>query len=322
LALPVKALATTLGGLSGAGSRLAFKAVTVVEHPEWGSLTGMAPADHEMEFVSDHLSNGPPSFLVLSGPCTTAFVDGNFCVGRWPGGYGPNEDCAIAVATSGGAAGDVLGACPVFDTQPSGGQRDYLILPDGSRHDGGDCPVGAMLAAGQSLAWQSDGDTQGNNRKRLSFNRDDDPGGGWQLCFEPPPPPPPPPSTFTVISGPCTLSDGVRCVGRWPGGYGPNEYCHIMAGSGVLGGCLVFHISTDTTYGGDYLILSDGSRHDGGDCPAGAALAAGPEPGVAFGRQLPRQQREMAATQHRQWPRRRMADLLRMNELLLSILQH
>eukprot|EP01050_Picozoa_sp_SAG11_P040423 SAG11_NODE_17564_length_514_cov_2.985542_1_plen_94_part_10 len=40
LALPQAAFGTALGGLSGAGSRLALQTVTVPEHPEWGALTG------------------------------------------------------------------------------------------------------------------------------------------------------------------------------------------------------------------------------------------------------------------------------------------
>eukprot|EP01052_Picozoa_sp_SAG31_P066392 SAG31_NODE_25196_length_466_cov_0.866485_1_plen_124_part_01 len=42
LALPFGVLMSALGGLSGAGSRLAFEAVTVIEHPEFGVLTGTA----------------------------------------------------------------------------------------------------------------------------------------------------------------------------------------------------------------------------------------------------------------------------------------
>jgi hypothetical protein len=44
--------------------------------------------------------------------------------------------------------------------------------------------------------------------------------------------------TFIVVSGPCTLAEGGRCVGRWPGGYLPNEDCQIMvAREGQLGAC-------------------------------------------------------------------------------------
>ena len=48
------------------------------------------------------------------------------------------------------------------------------------------------------------------------------------------------PSSFTVISGPCTVSSEGMCVGR-PQGYGPNEACNIeVRGEGTLGACPVF----------------------------------------------------------------------------------
>jgi hypothetical protein len=123
------------------------------------------------------------------------------------------------------------------------------------------------------------------------------------------------PPTFTVVSGPCTLAQGGRCVGRWPGGYLPSEACEIAVGgggSGALGPCPVFD-----TDGGDVLVrpgrpgrlsalsvflyksvlygvfiwarwalnsqkrrflaraVPDGGRHDEAECPAGAVLAAG-----------------------------------------------
>eukprot|EP01050_Picozoa_sp_SAG11_P011425 SAG11_NODE_1209_length_5520_cov_6.530529_5_plen_260_part_00 len=187
LALPAQALATALAGLSGAGSRLALEAVTVAE---WGALTALTGTVTKTDAgaVLDPPSLGVESlfFLVLSGPCTTAVVDAHFCVGRWPGGYGPSEDCTIVVAGGGGggggAAGGVLGGCPIFDTydyQP-GGYVDYLTLPDGSQHSGADCPAGAMLAAGQRLAWHSDNAYQGQNPATRSVYGL---AGGWQVCF-------------------------------------------------------------------------------------------------------------------------------------------
>ena len=113
---------------------------------------------------------------MVSGPCTTAVVDGRFCVGRWPGGYGPNEYCKIAVA---GGSGGVLGGCPVFDTV---GSQDWLALPGGSRHSGADCPAGSALAAGQTFEWHSSGHDQGNNGNGLPAT-DSGLGGGWQVCF-------------------------------------------------------------------------------------------------------------------------------------------
>ena len=76
---------------------------------------------------------------------------------------------------------------------------------------------------------------------------------------------------FAVISGPCTVSEGGRCVGR-PEGYGPDEDCAItvVGGGGVLGPCPVF----DTDHG-DSVTLPGGARHGDSDCPEGAALAPG-----------------------------------------------
>eukprot|EP01045_Picozoa_sp_COSAG04_P041865 COSAG04_NODE_12943_length_627_cov_1.070076_1_plen_89_part_10 len=73
-------------------------------------------------------------------------------------------------------------------------------------------------------------------------------------------------------AGPCTLSEGDRCVGRAEG-YGPSEKCAITVGGGggVLAPCAVF----DLCGGDDYVTLPGGATHGGSDCPAGAALAAG-----------------------------------------------
>ena len=179
LALPLAALTTALVGLAGAGSTLVFAAVSVPEHPEWGALTGTVTAAADGPPVFDppgFILDSEPYFKVLSGPCTTALVDGHFCVGRWPGGYLPSEDCEIAVAGGAGA----LGPCPVFDINDLGG--DSLTLPDGSRHSRADCPAGAALAAGQRLAWHSDDGYQGENGNGLPQSSSGA-GGGWQVCF-------------------------------------------------------------------------------------------------------------------------------------------
>eukprot|EP01051_Picozoa_sp_SAG22_P016746 SAG22_NODE_2431_length_2580_cov_1.862555_3_plen_212_part_00 len=129
LAVPPTALATTLVGLSTAGSTLSLAAVTVPELPELGVLTGTVTVVAEGLSVLDPpdlFGTLPPFFNVLSGPCTVAVVDRHFCVGRWPGGYLPNEDCEIAVAWADGP----IGLCPVFDTA----YGDSLTLHDGIPH--------------------------------------------------------------------------------------------------------------------------------------------------------------------------------------------
>eukprot|EP01045_Picozoa_sp_COSAG04_P022745 COSAG04_NODE_2615_length_3851_cov_1.872601_2_plen_270_part_00 len=84
-------------------------------------------------------------------------------------------------------------------------------------------------------------------------------------------PPNPLAGTFAVLSGPCAVSEGGRCVGR-PEGYGPGEDCAITVGGGggVLGACPVFD-----TVDGDSVRLPGGAAHYGSDCPEGAALAPG-----------------------------------------------
>jgi hypothetical protein len=111
----------------------------------------------------------PGTFTVRSGPCTVS--DGGRCVGR-AGGYLPSEFCVIIVGGGGGA----LGACGVFDTYDS---VDYVILPDGSRHGGSDCPVGAALSPGDSVGWASNDIWQGSAPTYSMYGL----GGGWQICF-------------------------------------------------------------------------------------------------------------------------------------------
>eukprot|EP01052_Picozoa_sp_SAG31_P026830 SAG31_NODE_2460_length_5658_cov_8.348084_2_plen_916_part_00 len=92
---------------------------------------------------------------------------------------------------------------------------------------------------------------------------------------------------FTVVSGPCTVSDGGRCVGR-PDGYLPNEECEILVSgeSGMLGPCAVFDIDYALDPNDDdYLTLPDGTQRTGplhgdiwrpeqraGGCPIGKIL--------------------------------------------------
>jgi hypothetical protein len=81
---------------------------------------------------------------------------------------------------------------------------------------------------------------------------------------------------FLVLSGPCELSEGGRCVGR-PGRYDPDERCVILVGGsgGVLGPCTVFGTGCPASNcpGSephiDALRLPDGSTHSGSDFPSG-----------------------------------------------------
>eukprot|EP01051_Picozoa_sp_SAG22_P003433 SAG22_NODE_166_length_16765_cov_30.782791_15_plen_162_part_00 len=108
-------------------------------------------------------------------------------------------------------------------------------------------------------------------------------GGGWQICFDAPPPPPCIDCRFSVSSGPCTLTEAGRCVGR-PDGYGQNEQCEIgVAEGGVLGACPVFTTSfggprpagAPNGWSGDFLVMPDGRRTGASECPVGAILETG-----------------------------------------------
>ena len=189
--MPSAAWATAQSGLSGAGSRLIIEAVTLPEAPAAGAFTRTVTVGADGE-VKTYTGNVQSTFVVLSGPCTVA--EGGRCVGRWPGGYLPNENCAISVAGAGGA----IGACPVFDTNnnvnpdlsPSN-TGDYLDL-FGLIYWGADCPAGQPLAAGQELAWHSDDRYQGfvdlssthfeQSGGGLPFSGYGA-GGGGQICF-------------------------------------------------------------------------------------------------------------------------------------------
>lgn len=137
-------------------------------------------------------------FSIGSGPCTVS--DDMKCVGR-PNGYFGNEQCMITVLGGGG----VLGPCHVFDTRlpnPNIHQDgDIVTLPDGSEHCGSDCPMGVVLAPGDTVTWRSDPTSQGSGGRDSSQptwrgNGCADKGlcglpysemglgGGWQICIE------------------------------------------------------------------------------------------------------------------------------------------
>jgi hypothetical protein len=192
VSLSADALTSTMANF-GHGGHLALDGVMVVRHSELGVLTGVVTRGAGLVLDPPDLqltSFCPATFIVLSGPCTLA--EGGRCVGRWPGGYLPDEDCEIAVAGGGG----VLGPCPVFDTDGS----DKLTLPDGVNYDGSNCPAGGensnangnwpVLTTGQTLHWHSNADTQGHGQAPVRGSNEQtqrginmQPGGGWQVCF-------------------------------------------------------------------------------------------------------------------------------------------
>ena len=194
MAVPTTVLGLAETQLSDASSTLRLSAVTLPKYPEAGELTGtmMVQADGSKtidpaDFGLIPAGPNEGSFSVTSGPCTSSF--GGRCVGR-PEGYGPSEDCEITV----GGGGGVLADCGVFDTYPPSGAvgayttTDHITLPDGSTHQGSDCPVGVDLPPGGSVGWTSDGGMQGTpdcaakGSCGLSWSNDGL-GGGWQICF-------------------------------------------------------------------------------------------------------------------------------------------
>ena len=77
----------------------------------------------------------------------------------------------------------------------------------------------------------------------------------------------PPAPSFTVTSGPCTVSHDGHCVGR-PSGYNNNENCQITVdGAGTLGPCTLFN--TESSY--DHVDI-DSTRYSGSGCPEGTMV--------------------------------------------------
>eukprot|EP01046_Picozoa_sp_COSAG06_P038786 COSAG06_NODE_4509_length_4193_cov_11.274792_2_plen_387_part_00 len=189
MAVPASVLGEVGRTLSGVGSILRLDVVTVPEVPGL-EATGTVLVGTDGSKADDPPGSFPGFFLVFSGPCTVS--EGGRCVGR-PDGYGPSEDCDITVG-----GGGVLRACTVFDTMNNGVDLVTLpgTLPD-AEHEGSDCPVGAVLAPGDAIAWTSNTGNQGTvgcsgtysdngcaakGTCGLSWSQDGL-GGGWQICF-------------------------------------------------------------------------------------------------------------------------------------------
>jgi hypothetical protein len=192
-AMPFSVLVSAQAQLSGAGSTLHLSAVTLSDQPGWGALTGAATilADGSKTIEPPEWGVATSaSFIVTSGPCTVS--DGGRCVGR-PGGYlgrmqGRMEEACTIVA---GGGGGMLGACGVFDLGPF----DFVILPDGLNRGDSNCPDGEVLAAGDTVRWETDGNNQGSLGRTanpasciakgtcgLPYSHEGI-GGGWQICF-------------------------------------------------------------------------------------------------------------------------------------------
>jgi hypothetical protein len=190
-------------GLEGAGSTLILAngiSLTCAMRseqkcPQWGErgeggsadggdVSGTVTRELDGSFTFEPPGFLPPRFAVVFGPCTLA--DGGRCVGRWPGGYLPNEHCEIKVAGPG-----TIGECPIFDTwgyESRSRLGDVVTTPDGrmyggNANEGASCPIGLLLHLGQTLTWQSDDIKQGDNGNGLPFVRSIGAGGGWQVCF-------------------------------------------------------------------------------------------------------------------------------------------
>ena len=187
LIMPTAVLDEALYHLHGNGSRLVISGIAVAEHMGEGELVGTITASgntassNNNPFIREPPDFLRPYFIVVSGPCTTS-ASGQ-CVGRWPSGYGPQEECRFSVN---GGTGGVLRPCPVWDIDDG----DYVIgvnvvnRPHMTRNLA-TC-AGLQLSEGDVLRWHSDSSYQGVDNgglPRVNAQGDDSLGGGWQMCF-------------------------------------------------------------------------------------------------------------------------------------------
>ena len=227
MVVSVATLSAAISELGGAGSSLRFADVTVQEY-HYDTAQTMAITINDDGSSRTHegsLSFGRPVFSVGSGPCEIS-QDGQ-CVGR-PQGYRGNEDCAIAVVGGGGT----LASCSVFDIG-NYEYGDYMTLPGDDFVDVSDCPAGAVLATGSTMAWTSGPRYQGNaggvndngcaakHLCGLPLNTGAGLGGGWEVCFTPPVPGCTNPTasdynpSATVDDGSCTSGTPFRAGMKW-----------------------------------------------------------------------------------------------------------
>jgi hypothetical protein len=165
--------------LSGVGSRLQLLAVTLMEYPTAGEMTGTMLMGNNNSKTVDPPGAFGGTFTITSGPCEVS--EGGRCVGQ-PSGYNENDSCSISV----GGGGGLLGTCPVFDFDDrydpdTSGEADYVTMPDGSKHGPGSCPAGTRLAIGEVLMFHASRYGQGTYQG--STFSDHGLGGGWIVCF-------------------------------------------------------------------------------------------------------------------------------------------
>eukprot|EP01050_Picozoa_sp_SAG11_P016808 SAG11_NODE_2337_length_3500_cov_62.684505_3_plen_714_part_00 len=284
------------------GGRITMNTIHLMEKPDLGILTGSVSSTGGMfqfephDLLAGSNANGP-AFQVNSGNCLAY----GQCVGR-PVGYLPNEHCDIVVV--GGGNWPHLAPCRIFDTDGGGDVLTFTSgcneatgnTPGSCTYSGSSCPAGVALVNGERISWDSSASYQGGdwdgadvhsvNHGGLPRNPTEA-GGGWEICLVPDDAPSAASiqstdPTFTVISGPCSVSQRGRCVGR-PAGYSFSESCEInVIAGGTIGSCPAF-----STCGGDHLNLMgrDYVHYPNGncnpqsirdECPIGLALAPGP----------------------------------------------
>ena len=215
MAVPFSVWTAMEDALADPGSIMRFESVRIDGYASWGELTGMEIIEADGTRTKDPPTLGlaPSSgiFVVTSGcsnaagyvgvhslPTAEACANGDHtppckvtrggrCVGR-PAGYGPREKCVITV----GGGGGMLGPCAVFDMS----FLDFVTLPGGETYTRSDCPANVALAAGDTIVWDSSGNSQGSVGADLHGAYDcsaqgicgmpfsmSELGGGWELCF-------------------------------------------------------------------------------------------------------------------------------------------
>ena len=244
-------LVSALAGMSDAGSRLSFEAVTISPSSYLGCFVDNGNLVRDLDGLHSFVSTAGQGISVVN-ECSNTCRDFKYMGLQWANecycgnSYGSQGAVATTDCDSDGIveAGGVADLCG--DGTFSCGSHNAVYTVSHPTSFGG-AMTGALTVGAVGEAW---GITPPTLLGNLGLNL-----------------------TFVVVSGPCTLAEGGKCVGRWPGGYLPNEQCEITtagAGGGVLGPCPAFD-----TQGGDYLTLPDGTQKYGSICPVGTFIAPG-----------------------------------------------